>query len=266
MGSGSAGGGGIPFFGLRTGDGFQGTFYDLKQTNSKRPTGMTPEKYSQEVRRFVMGGWNESIFSRYFKAPDPLYTRQVFVPFIWATEGPKAFGLEKLVQPMMYVVVYKTTVIPPYSGNIRFVGKGDDLMVVRFDGNVMLEWDQPDAGKMSNWKPHDKAYDYPFTNGMGVMPGDWIDVQAGRSYPMEVLIGERPGGTSSAYLFIEKRDGQYAKNDKGAPILPVFQLAGGPEFKLPPGAQAPPFAPNSEPWKAVKGQLDALGLGQGLLP
>lgn len=259
-----AGGGGVPFFGLRAGEGFQGTFYDLKQTRGRRPTEMTPEKYSSLVRRFVTGGWNEeATFGPYFKAPDSLYTQQIFVPFIKADEGPKAFGLEKIVQPRMWIAVYRTTVTAPYSGSIRFVGKGDDLLIVRFDGRVVLDWSQPDAGKLSNWKSREKAYKYPFTNGYGAMPGDWIEVQAGKSYAMEVLIGERPGGSFFAYLYLERK-GQHYKTDHGNPVLPLFRLTAG-EFKLPKGAKAPPFARDSVPWKSVKG-AKAGSLLNGLLP
>ena len=251
-GSGS-GGGGVPFFGLRTGEGLQGTFYDLKQTRAGRPTGMTPEDYSKEVRRFVTGNWDEGAsFSRYFKAPNPLIAQQIIVPAIQADQGPKAFDLAGKVQPKMWIIVYRATVIPPYSGNIRFVGKGDDILIVRFDGRVVLDWSQPDAGKLSNWRPHTKAYKYPFTNNFGVMPGDWITVQAGKPYEIDVLIGERPGGGFQASLFIEKGGGKYEKNSNGDPILPLFRLTGG-EFKLPGEAKAPPFAQNTEPWKAVKG-------------
>jgi hypothetical protein len=267
MGGGSGGGGGIPFFGLRTGDGFEGTFYDLKQNRGRRPTGMTPEKYTKEVYQFTSGSWNEGTFAQYFKAPEPLYTRQIFVPSMPAAEGPKAFSLEKLVQPKMWVAVYKATVIPPYSGNIRFVGKGDDIMIVRFNNRVVLDWSQPDAGRLSNWRAHNKAYMFPNTNTYGIMPGDWISVQAGQSYPMEVLIGERPGGGFMAYLYIEKAGGKYDKDAHGTPILPVFRLAGGADFQLPNGAKAPPVAPNNEPWKSVKGAKDLSSpLGQGLLP
>jgi hypothetical protein len=252
-GSSGGGGGGVPFFGLRTGEGLQGTFYDLKQTRARQPTGMTPEKYSDVVRRFVTGNWDEAAsFSRYFKAPNPLIAQQIIVPAIQATEGPKAFDLADKVQPKMWVIVYRATVVPPYGGNVRFVGKGDDIMIVRFNGRVVLDWSQPDAGKLSNWRPHTKAYKYPFTNNFGVMPGDWVSVEAGKPYEMEVLIGERPGGGFQASLFIERGAGKYEKNSSGDPILPLFRLAGG-EFKLPAGAKAPPFAQNAEPWKAVKG-------------
>lgn len=260
--SGSAGGG-VPFFGLRTGEGLQGTFYDFKQTRGRQPTGMTPDKYSAEVRRFVTGAWNESAFSRYFKAPDALYVQQVFVPYITAGEGPKAFNLEKVVQPNMWIVVYRGTVVPPVSGQIRFVGKGDDIVIVRFNGRVVLDWSQPDAGKLSNWRPREKPYMYPFTNNKGVMPGDWIDVQRGKPYEMEVLIGERPGGAFFAYLYIEQRGEKYEKDGHGTPILPIFRLASG-DVKFPDGAKIPPYAQNTQPWKSVKGALTNSLLPSGL--
>jgi hypothetical protein len=257
-----AAGSAVPLFGLRDSHvGLKGTFYDLKQTRSGQSTRMNPNAFTDEVRRFVTGGWNQSRFARYFKAPDPLYAPQIMIPQMDAAEGPKAFDLADKVQPKMWLVVYEGFVTPPKSGRYRFVGKGDDIMIVRFNKDVVLDWSQPDAGKLSNWKPRNKAYMYDEGSRFGFMPGDWFNASAGTAYPIEILIGERPGGGFMAGLMIERMGEQYKKDNHGNPILPLFRLAGSPTPKL--INKAPVFDPTGAPWRRMD---PPQAQGSGLLP
>jgi hypothetical protein len=248
-GMGGGGGGGLTMFGLRDnrGGGLVGTFYDLKQTSDGKASGMDVGRYSETVARFT-ANWDVGVLAPFFKGPTPLYMAQLYIPVMNADEGPKAFDLAKKVQPKMWVVHYKGDVTPPESGKFRFVGKSDDLIIVRFQGRVVLDWSQPDAGKLSSWQPKEKAYPYPGTNNYGCMPGDWIDVEGGKSYPVEILIGERPGGFFSAYLMLEKEGERYEKRD-GLPKLPLFRVAdvSAPSHKK----DTPWFATGGPVWKAA---------------
>ena len=51
--------------------------------------------------------WRESMLNDYFKAPKPLYATQIMIPNMPADEGPKAFAMEKEVQPSRWLVHYK---------------------------------------------------------------------------------------------------------------------------------------------------------------
>jgi hypothetical protein len=250
--SGGTAGAGLTLFGFRDakGGGLAGTFYDLKQTKGRRPTGMTPEKYSEEILKFTEGGWNESAFSQFFKSPKQLYAQQILLPHMDASEGPKAFDLADKVQPKMWIVHYKATLIPPDSGRYRFVGKGDDVMIVRFDGNVVLDYGQPDAGKLSSWKSSSKPIMYPNVGAIGMMPGTWFEVSVVRKYPIEILIGERPGGAFYADLLIEQQGASY-KKVSGNPILPLFRTSAANPLKNDPQTM-PPFDPSGPVWKTVR--------------
>lgn len=265
IGSGGGGGGGpVPFFGFRSQPGIGalvGNFYDLKQDRSRKPTGMTPQKYAQTITEFLKSGWHDSEFSRFFKSPQPVYTPQIFIPNLPADQGPAAFQLEKIVQPGMWIVHYKGRVSPPESGTYHFVGAGDDVLLVKFDNKLVLArcWDNPSFGVIeTNWKPV-ADYDYGFSLiPKGFAKGDAIQVQAGEFYPMEVLIGEQPGGSTFASLLIEKEGVDYKKDAKGNPILPVFRLT---NTKLPDKGEFPPHTDDGPIWKAEK--LSAGG-GTGL--
>ncbi len=231
-----------------------GTFYDLKQTRRKKPTEISNGEYQQVFRRFVSEHWRESILDDYFKGPQTLSATQIMIPSMSADEGPKAFGLEGSVQPSRWLVHYKGKVSPPVDGVYHFVGAGDDVMIVRFNGKVVLDrcWY---SQKDSDWRPQGN-YDYGWSNiPGGFAKGDAIQVRAGQFYDMDVLIGEQPGGMVFACLLIEQEGATYRKDKSGAPILPVFRLADVPVPKLARGQTLPPFEADGPVWKAVEANL-----------
>jgi hypothetical protein len=257
-GGGGGGGGGVPFFGLRdhSDNALVGTFYDLKQSASRRDTRMTPKKYAQEVTNFIQNGWNSTFFNRYFKGSKPLYATQIFTPIIPADEGPKEFDLQKLVKPRMWVVVYKGKVTAPDTGIYHFVGAGDDVLMVKFDGRLVLarNYDNPDFGVVqTHWRPM-ANYDYGWSNiPNGFAKGDAINVVAGHVYSIQIIIGEQPGGSTSDDLLIQKEGVDYQKDAKGNPILPVFRTADTKLADLRRHQTYPPHMDGGPIWKGVAG-------------
>lgn len=252
-----AGGAAVPFFGFREAKGggsLVGKFYDLKQLKNGKPSNLDQDHgYPDEISRFVKGGWNDAHFDKYFVGPNPLYTTQIYIPKTRAEEGPRAFNLGGRVQPKMWVVVYRGTVIPPESGTYRLVGMGDDVLIVRFEGRVVLDCGStnPSGNGPKQFYAMDGLQlkdDMPWYKGLG--RGDAFQVKAGESYPMEVLIGEWPGGDFKAWLLLEKDGAQYEKDSKGNPVLPIFKLAASDVAK--PGVESPVFAKQGPVWKAEK--------------
>lgn len=245
----SAGGGLISFFGLHESGGgsFAGTFYDLKQTQTHRSTDMTEQKYGDIVTSFLKGGWNDNAFKDFYKAPQTLYNTQIFTPYMPADEGPKAFRVSGEVKPKLWIVLYRGRVSPPESGNYHFVGAGDDLLVVRFNGQVVLD---------GSWNPHNISsvaakYDYGFSDIPNkFVKGPAVAVQAGSFYPMEILIGEQPGGEFFADLLIEKDGVTYKKEGHGNPLLPIFRVSDGKMPALKSGQTMPPYLADGPVWRA----------------
>ena len=241
------GGGGMNLFGVRTGGvGLVGTFYDLKQTPGRQPTDMTPSNYGKVITEFAKSGFNMGILSRYFKSDKPIYATQIWIPQIPADLGPAAFGLEKVVQPKMWCVHYKGRVIAPGSFTFHFVGAGDDVMIVKFNGREVLSrcW-FVDTG----WKSQ-ADYQYHFSNiPHGFAKGDAITVEAGQVYPMEVVIGEQPGGRSFATL-LQQVDGTFYEKDRyDNPILPVFRMSNAKPASDSPGRAYPPHRDDGPVWR-----------------
>jgi hypothetical protein len=258
---GGPGGAAVPFFGFkesRGGGALVGKFYDLKQLSNGQPSKLDEQNgYPGEVAKFV-NGWNESTFSKYFVGPNPLFTTQIFIPKVNASQGPVAFGLGGRVQPKMWVVHYKGEVIPTESGTFRFVGMADDVLIVRFNGRVVLDCGSTTPTGHAPQKFYSSVGlqldpKMGWYKGLGV--GDPVQVTGGQSYPMEILIGEWPGGDFKAFLMIEKEGVQYEKDAKGNPILPIFKVAASAAPSG--GSEAPVFAKNGPVWKAEKPKEDS---------
>ncbi len=250
-----SGGAAVPFFGFkesRGGGSLTGTFYDLKQLAKGGPSKLDQDHgYPDEISKFVAGGMNASYLAKYFAGPKPLYTTQIFIPKIPADQGPGAFGLAGRVQPKMWIVHYKGNVIPPESGTFRFVGVGDDILVVRFNGGVVL-----DCGAMTP-SGHGPQKFYA-SDGLRLDPkmgwykglgrGEPFQINAGQSYPIDIVMGEWPGGDFKAFLLIEKDGVSYEKDSKGNPLLPIFKLAAGETTRG--GTESPVFAKVGPVWRA----------------
>ena len=265
-----------------------GTFYDFKQTAAGSPTNITPDQAALLMKDFITSGWHESKFAKYYKSPAKLYNPHIFITRRAATEAPKAFKCEGKVKDSRWCAIYRGKVAAPKSGTFRFVGAGDDAIVVRFDGKNVFDygWYQLTVTKggataggeyykyMTGQSKNDvikkelrkagiyKNFPVPmykytgmnhWNNALGgLATGAEFTVEANKVYPIEILVSEIPGGEMGAILLIEEIGAKDVKKDKqfGSPILPLFRT----NYALPEPAkgEAPPFDPVGIIWKAVK--------------
>lgn len=262
-----------------------GTFYDLKQTRFAQPTGLSVDQIVTILNGFANGGWDESLFDSYFKAPQPLYQSRLYIPAMSASGAPMAFRCADRVQPSRWAIVYRGVVTPPKTGKYRFVGSGDDVLVVRFDGkNVFdhgyysgttqvrinesfptMKGEREDSAvrkMLSVNYPMElplRTYQYTTTKdynntvgGIGV--GPVFEAEAGKSYPIDILLSELPGFLFCACLMIQEVGVKYETTPDGTPILPLFRL----DPSLPPPTRrdnAPPYDPAGPVWKVVGGGM-----------
>ena len=214
----------VGLFGAKFGaNGLVGTFYDIKQTRQRKATNAAPypggmDPYHDAISDFLKANWSTSKFDRYYRAPEPLLMSQLFIPGRPADAAPKAFAVENEVQPSRWVVHYKGTVKAPQTGTFRFVGSGDDWLVVRWNRKIALdEGYRTFEVQGGNYKDFSQTIDLqvPINRSPGgrgyLKAGPWINVRAGDAIPVEILMGEGPGGVFDVYLAIEvakpKREG-----------------------------------------------------------
>lgn len=267
----------------------EGTFYDIKQTNKKKDSGVNNEGIRDVIHEFVNHGWRDSILDDYYKASVKLYQTKIYIPVMPADAAPAAFNCEKEVQPSRWIVVYRGMVSPPRSGKYRFIGAGDDVLVVRFNGKHVFDhgWTSGTAGvylaghgvKVLKGEEHDetleklfrkeypmkipvKYYEYDTTRNWneplgGLAVGAEFEADANKAYPIEILISEIPGGLFCASLLIEEVGEKYAEGSKGSPVFPLFRL----DSELPPPStadNAPPYDPNGSVWRRMPGRKRGL--------
>jgi hypothetical protein len=228
----------VSLFGAKMGAaGMVGTFYDLKQTSNKAPTECAPQSgigaYREAVKEFFQSGWSPGKFQKYYRAPEALIAGQVFIPSRGADAAPKAYGVEKEVKPSRWVVHYKATVEVPQSLPFRFVGSGDDWMVVRWDRKIALDdgYENMVVGRDGNYKDFKQVVTKEFAIDRKpghlnrLKAGPWINSPKGTKIPIEIAIGETPGGVFDVYLAIEvARSGSRVNgNFEGEGTLKLFR-------------------------------------------
>ncbi|RYD41319.1 MAG: hypothetical protein EOP85_12880, partial [Verrucomicrobiaceae bacterium] len=254
------GGPGTTFFGTphRDRSALTGSFHDLKQTSNGEPTGMTDDEFRKEVAEIVRRGFKEGTLDKYYKARRQLFQTRFHIPFMPAEAAPAAFECGKEVLPGRWVAVYRGMARAPKTGKFRFVGCGDDLLVVRFNNRPVFDYGYTLAStgthlfrrsadvdgtnnlpqltkeirRRSPMKMPIGLYKYEQTPKYnedvgGMAQGAIFHVEEGKAYPVEILIGEIPGGFFSVSLLIEEIGAEYRKDPMGSPILPLFRLARG---------------------------------------
>ena len=261
-GGGGASGNGNTAFGSMNGSVAQlsGYLYDLKQSADLKPTAMAPNAAENALPSATAPGWwgfpstneeirvlrnfvatfDDQLLDDYYHAPSVLFAPQIFIPELSAGEAPKAFGVEKTVQPRRWIIIYKARIIPPVTGDFRFTGFADDYMVVRIDDHNVLDacWNRGllDAKADVN---EDVGLAPKYTGSYGpqlpLACGQWVHMTAGIEMDMKVLIGEGPGGQSSFFLFIQQKGVNYPKGD-----YPIFQVTDVPVPHVDNPKTAPP--------------------------
>jgi hypothetical protein len=240
----------------------RGNLYDLKQDPQRNPIDMDPGKYHRTISKFVTSGWDRTVFQPYYRTMKSLFTSCIFIPTIHAEDGPKAFHVEKEVQPNMYVVWYQLMASPPKDGTYHFVGMGDDILVVRVGNKTVLDGsiDEVDGNvrqvekryPIVNYAATERLHDAGNPNDIGLFVGPAFHATADTPVRIDILIGEEPGGYSNYFLFIQCDETKYTMQSNGTPLLPIFQVGSKPVNPGGDPSYYPPYSHTAEPWIPLK--------------
>ncbi len=203
-----------------------GTFYDLKQPLPETGArAATPHSTVSLIRHFVKTGWDTRFLEQYYSPKVRLYAPYFYLPRCKASYAPVAFQCEdQNVRPSCWVALYRGVVKAPKTGKFRFVGMGDDTLLVRFNNKTVFEygWSIPSRNKMTlgthpgYWyeitsRPKEPRAlfqfdDTPHWNEKigGLSSGKVFEVKRGCEYPIEVLISEIPGEEFGYALLLEE--------------------------------------------------------------
>ena len=212
---------------ISIGNDFVGTFYALTLDRQGKRNGQgRGNPYYRQIGRFLDSGWNPRSFSMYHRAPQKLYTTCFYIPMTASEFVPRSFGIPDEVYTLNWMAHYKGRFAAKESGIYRFWGRGENVQVVRLNGEIVLVGGHIEAAKiMSDWrstaKEHRKYY-----RGHGQMGvGDWFELEADVPQDFEIVFGDTGGAWTQCTLTIQKRGEYYQSNEDGAPILPAFKTA-----------------------------------------
>jgi len=232
---------------------FVGTFYDFKQDRDHHSTNMDANKEQALLKDFVANDWaEENLKSDYFSSDKHIYANEILIPFQNSSNGPAAFGLDKEgVQPGYWGIVYHATLTPTRTGEFYPVGYGDDFLLVRVNGDTVLDsgWFPPVSGvERIKSIPHgpwvnDRDNQNVPAYGADVY-GRRFQITAGDELKIDVLISDaNPAhgiGRCGYFLMLLEADKAYSdKDSQGNLILPILQLHADP--KVTRQGEYPPF-------------------------
>jgi hypothetical protein len=139
-----------------------------------------------------------------------------------AVEAPTAFQAPS-IKPSRWIVHYKGAVKAPFSGKMRFVGMADDWIVVRWQRQLKLNAGYDQMGSYAVGKntkpPPGVGATFPYHDRPPMQSGPWFTVSKGNEYPMEIAMGETPGGEFCAVL-------AFQKENENSPLY-LFRMQGG---------------------------------------
>ncbi len=179
-----------------------------------------------DVKKFVDSGWKTSVFSRYYRSPKKLYATHFMMPTIPSVYGPMVFGED--TGGWLWLVHYKGELVHKDGITFRFRGAGDNLLLVRVDGKLVLiaSRTDPDAATRiaPHWQTPEKTEYLKYWLGSSYsVVGDWIIFEPGVPLDMEVLMGETTGDFFTSALLVEVQGEEYERIGRLlAPALPMF--------------------------------------------
>ena len=225
--AGAAGGGnGVSqtLFGFHgNGNGLEGTFYDYKMDQTYKPIpGIDTNAFAHIVHDVLPtgGDWHPESPYKHFTSLAKLHSKFFMYPAIQDVEAGAAF-LSPRSGPGSWLAVYRGAFASPDTASFRFVGFGDNVMIVKVGSQIVL-----DASDHGYTGLHREALGNVRFPGKDVTPlfgGKWLDLSAGEFQDIEIAVGDE-GGIFCSGLFIQPRDTTYAQGDNGIPKLPVFIL------------------------------------------
>ena len=177
-----------------------------------------------------------------------------------------------------WVAIHSGYIIAPFTGNFRFVGCGDDALVIRFNQKLVFDYgyyslslgkkisgpadcnEIATANQGRRILPEKGLYTdklevyYPNAFGEhGVAKGLPVSVKMGSVYPIEILYADVEGGQFALALFIERLDSNGKPLKTNPEKLPLFRTTS----ELPKhmgSSDFPDFDEDSPIWRVVDSQ------------
>lgn len=217
------------------GNDLEGTYWDLKFTRGGVFSPMEGEEWREIFHKFFRT-WNTSIFSKYYRSPQKLYTTFLVMPPTISALAPVAFGMsDDMASGGHWVVYYKGKIYHKEGITFRFWLGVDDSLAIRINKKVVVagsfispeDGESERAPKMyrSLWESESMDSEKYVIGSSLATVGDWVTLEPGVEYDMEVVISENASSGASFIVAVEEQGVEYPENSQGGPILPIFRTS-----------------------------------------
>lgn len=234
-------------FSEKMGGELEGTMYDLKlKADGKKPSEVNDKNFAEVVSKIIANRFRPAVLKDYFRVDRKFYETSFFIPLGDAAEAPGAFGVKNKVKPNNFLIHYTGSFAAPEDGDYRFVGLGDDAIIVLVSGSVKLDATFSPYVSYTDRKHKDGPDGFDFfpiykdgkldegrRDWSKLREGDWIRMKASVPMALDIVLVEQGdpaaanGGSFGFVLCIEKKGVEYPVSKKGKiarPILPLFLL------------------------------------------
>ena len=279
----------------------QGVVYDLKLTKDKKATGnlsslsswdsrVLNSKSTKIIQQFVLGPWKRSTDAKgnirypeldeFYCSPTRVWNSCFYKEGGACADAPRLFACEDVVKSGGWVAIFSGYVVAPFTGKFRFVGIADDVILVRFNNKIVLDYGwfsctmgttfdsfgsyKTVLGASSSAKKPDAVsasplysktplsilpINYSDSQARGLQRGPVLEVKKGDVIPIEILLSEVGVGGFASMLFVERLDANGDPMDKDPEKLQLFRTT----KHLPPHPKSdfPDFSENGPVWKVV---------------
>jgi hypothetical protein len=200
--------------------GFSLTLFPLDQHNAKIMNSQKSD-LSKVGEKFLFSG--EGAVRKFKGLRSNKALSQIYFPVATKEMIAEQLGFSRNDVEEGWFAVLTAKVRVPASGDYRFVGLGDGLLVVRANGKAVLD------ARSTFYAPEKHRLDISYlSDGAGVKnrslrAGGWIPLKKGAMVSLEVMIGtDEPNG--AFYLMLDKKGSGYPTPTEQGGAYPLFVI------------------------------------------
>jgi len=213
-----------------------GNYWDCKYTRDGLWAPPDNDEWRADFYKFFHNDWNPKYFDRYFKSPDKLYATFLLLPPSISAMAPAAFGIaDDMCSGGFWFIHYKGQISSKDGITFRFWVSVDDTLAIRINRKVVVaasffnrnnsSYNRASMMFGNTWlstDPQSLIYEYGLSRAI---VGDWITLEPGELYDMEVVAADNDFDTASFVVMVEEEGVEYEQAWHRGPLLPLFRTA-----------------------------------------
>lgn len=194
---------------------FNGVVFDMKRTPEgdavdtfqsanmfTRDTTPATKNMLKQVSDWASGSWSlNELRNNYFTVAQDVPRNHFIQPQTSIAQMPRLLGVQGKASTHGLLGYYLGEYLVPDTGQYRFLGRADGILIVRVNNQVVLDASSPKP--LSNFTPGDEV-DKLFNVPKDGVTGQWLTLRAGQKVRIEVLNGCTTGLEYGSWLLLQQ--------------------------------------------------------------